>query len=297
MSERQFNIPTVEQIEQHKRKSKATNYFQQSKATGTTEESASTTSTPNEAIEIPPQLNSSAAASSTISETTSQNTTPPPQPVATVRRLGPNTILVNQAQRGNPILQHVRNVPWEYDDIKADYTVGQTTCVLYLSLRYHRLHPDYIYDRMGKLAHQFVLRILLVFVDIDNHQDSIRELTKSAIIQNFTIMLAWSHEEAGRYLETYKAFEGKPPDIIKEKSVDDYMSKLTECLTQVRTVNKTDVLTLRSTFGSLNRIINAPTEALALCPGFGEQKVRRLQQAFTQPFIINPKGNKRQKKN
>jgi hypothetical protein len=133
MSERRFNIPTVEQIEQHKRKSKATNYFQQSKATGTTEESASTTSTPNEAIEITPQLNSSAAASSTISsETTSQNMTPPSQPVAVVRRLGPNTILVNQAQRGNPILQHVRNVPWEYDDIKADYTVGQTTCVLYL---------------------------------------------------------------------------------------------------------------------------------------------------------------------
>jgi DNA excision repair protein ERCC-1 len=163
-------------------------------------------------------------------------------------------------------------------------------------LRYHRLHPDYIYDRMGKLAHQFVLRILLVFVDIDNHQDSIRELTKSAIIQDFTIMLAWSHEEAGRYLETYKAFENKPPDIIKEKSVDDYMAKLTECLTQVRTVNKTDVLTLRSTFGSLDRIINAPTEAIALCPGFGEQKVRRLQQAFTQPFVVNAKGNKRQKK-
>jgi DNA excision repair protein ERCC-1 len=51
-------------------------------------------------------------------------------------------------------------------------------------------------------------------------------------------------------------------------------------------VNKTDVLTLKSTFGSLEHIINAPTEALALCPGFGEQKVRRLQQAFTQPFIV-----------
>jgi DNA excision repair protein ERCC-1 len=132
MSERRFNIPTVEQIEQHKRKSKVTNYFQQSKVLGSAEESASVISTPNEAIEIPPQLSSSAVASSTISETTTQSTTPPPPPATTVRRLGPNTILVNQAQRGNPILQHVRNVPWEYDDIKADYTVGQTTCVLYL---------------------------------------------------------------------------------------------------------------------------------------------------------------------
>lgn len=165
-------------------------------------------------------------------------------------------------------------------------------------MRYHRLHPDYIYDRMGKLAHQFVLRILLVSVDIDNHQDSIRELTKSAVVHDFTIMLSWSHEEAGRYLETYKAFEHKSPDIIREKSVDDYMAKLTECLTQVRSVNKTDVLTLVSNFGSLERIISAPTESLAFCPGFGEQKVRRLQQAFTQPFVVNKnKGNKRQKKN
>ena len=149
---------------------------------------------------------------------------------------------------------------------------------------------------MGKLAHQFVLRILLVSVDIDNHQDSIRELTKTAVVHDITIMLAWSHEEAGRYLETYKAFEHKSPDIIRERSVDDYMAKLTECLTQVRSVNKTDVLTLMSTFGSFERIINAPTEALALCPGFGEQKVRRLQQAFTQPFVVNTKGKKRQKK-
>lgn len=35
-------------------------------------------------------------------------------------------------QRGNPILEHVRNVGKEYGDILADYQVGRTTGVLYL---------------------------------------------------------------------------------------------------------------------------------------------------------------------
>jgi len=35
-----------------------------------------------------------------------------------------------------------------------------------------------------------------------------------------------SFEEAGRYLETYKSFESKPPDLIMEKSEGTYMSQV-----------------------------------------------------------------------
>ena len=35
-----------------------------------------------------------------------------------------------------------------------------------------------------------------------------------------------SFEEAGRYLETYKSFESKPPDLIMEKSEGTYMSRV-----------------------------------------------------------------------
>lgn len=31
-------------------------------------------------------------------------------------------------------------------------------------------------------------------------------------------MLAWSAEEAGKIIETYKAYEFKPPDAIMEKN-------------------------------------------------------------------------------
>lgn len=35
-----------------------------------------------------------------------------------------------------------------------------------------------------------------------------------------------SPEEAGRYLETYKAYEQKPADLLKEKVDQDYLSRV-----------------------------------------------------------------------
>lgn len=56
-------------------------------------------------------------------------------------------------------------------------------------------------------------------------------------------------QEAGRYLESYKQLERKPPDMIRERVDDSYMAHLTSALTSVRGVNKTDVTTLVSNFG------------------------------------------------
>lgn len=35
-----------------------------------------------------------------------------------------------------------------------------------------------------------------------------------------------SPEEAGRYLETYKSYEKKPADLLKEQVEKDYLSKV-----------------------------------------------------------------------
>ncbi|CAO3617147.1 unnamed protein product [Cunninghamella echinulata] len=201
-----------------------------------------------------------------------------------------NAILVNPSQHKNPILRSIHNVRYEFNDsIKCDYAVGATTGVLYLSLRYHRLYPNYIYDRMAALKRMYVLKILLVYVDTEDHQTALRELNLSAISHQFTLMLSWSLEETARYLETYKAFETKPDDLIREKvnngPVNIY-TQMTDTLTNIRGINKTDVLTLMSNFGSFHGISTATSEQLSLCPGLGELKVKRLQQAFTQPFII-----------
>ncbi|KAE9454115.1 hypothetical protein C3L33_13991, partial [Rhododendron williamsianum] len=86
--------------------------------------------------------------------------------------------------------------------------------ILFAILRYHLLHPDYLYYRIRELPKNFKLRVVLCHVDVLNH-----------------------------------------------------------ALTTVRHVNKTDVVTLGSTFGTLSHIMDASMEDLARCPGIGERKV------------------------
>lgn len=42
------------------------------------------------------------------------------------------SILVNACQKGNPVLKHIKNVPWEFGEILPDFQVGQKTAVLFL---------------------------------------------------------------------------------------------------------------------------------------------------------------------
>ncbi|XP_057497015.1 DNA excision repair protein ERCC-1 [Actinidia eriantha] len=195
-----------------------------------------------------------------------------------------NAILVSHRQKGNPLLKHIRNVRWDFADVVCDYLLGQSTCALYLSLRYHLLHPDYLYYRIRELQKNFKLRVVLCHVDVEDVVKPLLEVTKTALLHDCTLLCAWSLEECGRYLETIKVYENKPADIIQGQMDTDYLSRLTHALTTVRHVNKTDVVTLGSTFGSLSHVMDASMEDLARCPGIGERKVKRLYDTFHEPF-------------
>ncbi|KAF9227424.1 DNA repair protein rad10 [Gyrodon lividus] len=195
-----------------------------------------------------------------------------------------NNIIINPNQRLNPVLECIRNVGKEFGDIIPDFQVGRTTCILFLSLKYHRLHPEYIHIRIEKLERSYNLRILLIMCDVTEHQESIRELTKVCLINNLTVIVAWSNDEAGQYIATFKQFEHKPPDLIKERIDKDYDSLLRTSLTSINKVNKTDVETLRTSLGSFTDIAKASSDKLQSLPGFGQVKVRRIKDAFEKPF-------------
>ncbi|CAJ1976164.1 unnamed protein product [Sphenostylis stenocarpa] len=195
-----------------------------------------------------------------------------------------NSILVSHRQKGNPLLKYIRNVRWAFADVVCDYVLGQSSCALYLSLRYHLLHPDYLYYRIRELQKNFKLRVVLCHVDVEDVIKPLLEVTKTALLHDCTLLCGWSLEECGRYLETIKVYENKPADIIQGQMDTDYLSRLTHALTTVRHVNKTDVVTLGTTFGSLSNIMGASMEDLARCPGIGERKVKRLFDTFHEPF-------------
>lgn len=209
-----------------------------------------------------------------------------PKPQALANRSGPSAILVSTRQKGNPILNHIKLLPWEYADIPADYVVGATTCAMFLSLKYHRLHPEYIYARVKQLAGKYNLRLVLVMVDIQNHEDSLRELSKTSIINNLTLILCWSAPEAAHYLELYKSSENAQPTAIRAQQPQTYKESLVEFVTVPRSINKSDAASLISTFGSMQNAINAQPEQISAVPGWGEKKVQQWCNAVREDFRL-----------
>uniref|UniRef100_A0A0D9XLL6 DNA excision repair protein ERCC-1 n=1 Tax=Leersia perrieri TaxID=77586 RepID=A0A0D9XLL6_9ORYZ len=213
-----------------------------------------------------------------------QATTPRPPQTSLASSAPKNAILVSHRQKGNPLLKHIRNARWTYADIVPDYVLGQSSCALYISLRYHLLHPDYLYYRIKELQKNFKLRVILCHIDVEDVVKPLHEVTRTALLHDCTLLCGWSLEECGRYLETIKVYENKSADSIREHMDNDYLSRLTHALTSIRHVNKTDVVTLGSSFGSLSQVMNASMEELARCPGIGERKVKRLHDTFHEPF-------------
>ena len=215
-----------------------------------------------------------------------------PKPNALPNRTAPSSILVSPRQKGNPILNNIRSLPWEYSDIPSDYVLGNTTCALFLSLKYHRLHPEYIYSRIRALGGKYNLRVLLTMVDIENHEESLKELSKTSLINNLTLILCWSAQEAGRYLELFKSYQHASPNSIKAHQSTSYSDKLVEFITVPRSINKTDAAGLVSSFGSVRAAVNARPEEIGLIAGWGEKKVQRWCSTVREPFRVRKAGRR-----
>jgi DNA excision repair protein ERCC-1 len=207
----------------------------------------------------------------------------------------PHVLYVSTKQRGNGLLQFIRNVPFQFSTMIPDYILSSQRCALFLSIKYHTLFPDYIHRRIAELKSDFTLRILLVLIDVEDNANTLLHLNKTAVIHSFTLILAWTEEEAARYLETYKALDGKDASTIQKKEQTNFVDQMADVLGMIRSVNKTDSVQLLSQFGTLKAIMTASMDELVLCPGVGEKKVKRIYDAFHKPF--SSKRAKQRKEN
>ena len=54
-----------------------------------------------------------------------------------------SSLLISTRQKGNPLLSCLRNVVYSFsDELVVDYQIGPNTGCLFLSIAYHRLHPN-----------------------------------------------------------------------------------------------------------------------------------------------------------
>ncbi|CDK30010.1 unnamed protein product [Kuraishia capsulata CBS 1993] len=202
-----------------------------------------------------------------------------------------STIQVSKHQRGNPMLDHLRDVGWTYNESvkKVDYLVNSKLVVIYLSLKYHKLHPEYIYNKikgLGSTGNTQALKVLLVVVDIENTNDIVRELNKVCLFNDLSLLLAWSNEEASRFLTFLKMHEFNihTSTIRGNTSKDQF-----ESLSSIRTINKTNSKDLLRKYGSLQNLMVHATdeEELGAISGMGQVKVKKLLRVLDEPFIYN----------
>jgi DNA excision repair protein ERCC-1 len=192
------------------------------------------------------------------------------------------------------LLPHIRNVGWEYaENIRPDLVLSSSVCVYLLLVSYHILHPHFIVRRMKDLGRDYRSRVLIAIVDggigvsqmaSTSDDKAFVELNKLCFVHDFTLVLAWSAAEAGRYVETLKVYESKPSVAIQEKAETEFIPQVTRLLTTVPSVNKTDAATLMSGFSSVAGVCRADDRQLVLCPGVGAKKARRLFQVLHAPL-------------
>lgn len=205
-------------------------------------------------------------------------------------------IQVSPSQKGNPLLQSplMKLKPISYNkEILSDYYINPTLQILFLSLKYHQLHPEYIWKRCKRLNQGSIvsntgdsaLKVLLAVVDIDSPQEVLRKLNNICIKQQLTLIVAWSFEQAGNYIAMFKDNEllkNKVNLVIKGVKKQDIKSNLIDSLTTIKTINKTDVVNLLMEVGSFKDIATANDIKIG---GLGDRKLQNLKDAFTKPFI------------
>lgn len=211
---------------------------------------------------------------------------PQAPPLSSRQNVRPNSIVVNtRSEIDKRIIACMRNVTIDYaHDIKPDFIMNTHACGIYLSISFHLIHPLIAQRKMKELGKDFRVRVCLIYVDIPDSEQALLELNKLCFNNEFTLILTWSHLETARYIETFKCYESKSSTSIQEKVETGFAPNLTNVLTSVRSINKTDVTTLMSSFDNFRGICKAEEHHLILCPGIGEKKVKRLYQILHQPL-------------
>lgn len=129
-------------------------------------------------------------------------------------------------------------------------------------------------------------------VDIPNHEDSLRELSKTSLVNNVTLILCWSAAEAARYLELYKSYENAGFAAIRGQQSSSYGDKVIDFVTVPRSLNSRDAVALVANFGSLRNAVNADPEQLGMISGWGGTKIKRWSAALDEPFRVRKVGRR-----
>ncbi|KAL8272994.1 hypothetical protein Esti_003047 [Eimeria stiedai] len=196
-------------------------------------------------------------------------------------------VIASVRQQANPILKYFSSVPFCIAPIAPDFLVGVGVCVVFLSLKYHRLHPKQLLHRLLPLqrSRELSKRFLLLLNDVEGAHASLAQVILHAFHYGFMLIVAASPAEAAELLQQLKISENRAPDLLQPTLDDRHAPRCFEVLRVLPAVNRADVVSLAKEFGCMRNIFLAQQEQLQQCPGIGPKKVRSLLAAFQEPFF------------
>ena len=188
-------------------------------------------------------------------------------------------IEVSKGQQGNVLLRHFKNRGWTFAETDPDFVIGERACVVFVSLKYHLLQPEYVKARISELQ-CFDICIVLCLIDAEDVFATLHGINRAAGMGACPLVCAWSAEEAARYVEFFFSCGSVAQEEGEAVVSADYISNLFHFLGSVHGMKNIDSAALCAHFGTLTSVLRTSMKEMLGCPGFGKMKACRLHEIF-----------------
>lgn len=184
-------------------------------------------------------------------------------------------ISISTRQKENPMIELFKAIPhnWMEAD-NADYIVGNEIGILFLSLKFHRLNPKYLEERVKKFQGDFKSRVLLVLVDIDDPDQLISKLTRTANGSYMTLVLSFKYEEAARWIISMYNTQEANVDELKASNETPFETGV-NCLHSLG-LSRKEAEELLTAFGSIYKCLTTTKEEIMKATSLSSKKVDML---------------------
>jgi DNA excision repair protein ERCC-1 len=191
---------------------------------------------------------------------------------------------ISLRQQGNPMiptLQSNSEVTF-IDSSVADFMIGKDLAVLFLTLKYHRQHPDYLTERLRGFRGSFPVRLLLFLVNDENPDRVISRLTSIGFANNLNLILAFTYEEAARWLLTLYNTQDSGVDDLRAMN-ESHIETATDAFHAIG-LSRREAEGLLNGFPTVGEALLAPRETLGKVPALNEKKIDSLMAVISGPL-------------
>ena len=192
-------------------------------------------------------------------------------------------LTISKRQEKNPMIPLLGGIDTRFTQSDIfDFAITDEIAILFLTIKFHRLNPQYFDDRAKKLIGPWKTRILILLIDDDNPNRHISALTQTAMAHNMTTVLAFGYEEASKWLHSYYTIQDSSLDELKSTSESNY--DIAVNMLHSLNISRKDAEDLLNTFGSIDKILKASKEQISKATSMSSSKIDAFFAAIDKDF-------------